>query len=60
MNKQKNFLKISIKPRFIRNEQGEPLEVYLDIKAYNAILDTLKALEQGRKGTKNNSTKDVI
>lgn len=40
---------INVKPKYIKNERGATTQIYLDIKAYESILDTIKSFKKKKK-----------
>ena len=40
---------VSIKPKYIKNEKGKTTGIYLDIKTYDAILNTLTKFDKIKK-----------
>ncbi len=47
MAKNKKYIKI--KPKYIKDKKGKVLEVYLDIKAFDAIVKSLNKFEKIKK-----------
>jgi len=48
MKKQKKNI-VRIKPKYIKNANGKTLEVYLDVKAYESLLNRMKEFEAIKK-----------
>jgi hypothetical protein len=46
-SKKKKYLKI--KPNYIKDSKGKVLEIYLDIKTFNAIVKTVNKFEKIKK-----------
>jgi len=51
MKKQKKNI-VRIKPKYIKNAHGKTLEVYLDIKSYESLLNRMKELKAIKKNLK--------
>ena len=55
MKKQKKNI-VRIKPKYIKNAHGKTLEVYLDVKAYESLLNRMKEFEAIKKDLKTSCT----
>lgn len=44
--------KVSIEPLYVKNEKGKTISVYLDIKAYDAIIKNVKEFDTIKKKIK--------